>query len=227
MNFSKEKAFIFISIFMGGVLSCLPTSHAYQPKEGNILAKLGIFASQTRFGDSNSHIETPWQSGLALFAEGDMYDKGGIEIGIMNFHKIFIRQQANQFVSEKTELMHITMGYRHWFNTWLSGSLMFYSEYTMGDPEVVHTDFAPAASPDTSARDTTEYGFDITAQAILFERQRYSIVLDGRYSISVTSKDHEYADHYGAFLAFQYFVQEKQPKKKRSKGTKKPAVKKG
>lgn len=222
MIFSKVKVFICISVFLMGYHQAF----AYRPKEGNILAKLGFFASQTRFSDSNSNITTPIQGGLALFAEGDMYDRGGLEIGVMNFHKIFVRQQASQFISEKTELMHITMGYRHWFNTWLSGSLMFYSEYTMGSPEIIHSDFATGAAPDTSARDTTEYGFDVTAQAIIFEKEMYSIVLDGRYAISVTSKDHEYADHYGAFLAYQYFVQEKQVRKKRSKSIRKPQSKK-
>lgn len=222
MIFSKVKVFILICF----CFFSFNEAKAYNPKEGNILAKLGYFAGKTRFGDSNSHIETPLQGGFALFAEGDMYDKGGIEIGIMNFHKIFIRQQANQFISETNELMLITMGYRHWFNTWLSASLMFYAEYSMGNPEIVHSDFTPANAIDTSARDTTEYGFDLSAQTLLYEKDRYAVVLDARYAINVTSKDHEYADHYGAFLAFQYFVQEKQPpKKKRSRSTKKPAVK--
>lgn len=208
MNFHKYKVLFIFLLFLFIQL----TANAYTAKEGNILAKLGYFASKTAFQDSYSLIDTPIQSGFGLFAEGDMWESGGLEIGIMYMRKLFIRQQADKYISERTELMHIGMGYRHWFNTWLSGSLLFYSEYTMGDPEVVHSDFAPGADIDTSARDTTEYGFDVSLQSIIWEKERYAVVLDGRYSISFTNKDHEHGHHYGAFVAFQYFIQEKKAK---------------
>jgi len=119
-------------------------------------------------------------------------------------------------VTEQTQLMHITMGYKRWLNERFAVSLAFFSSYSMGDPKIVHNDFAPGDEPTTSARDTTEYGFDLALQSELWQKDRIALILDSRYSRSLTNKPSESADHYGFLLGIRYFVQDKQDDSKKA-----------
>ena len=81
----------------------------------------------------------------------------------------------------------------------------------MGDPTILHNDFTPGNEIDTSATDTTEYGFDFSLQTELWQNDLNSVILDLRYSRSVTNKSSEDADHYGILIGYRYLLQEKKP----------------
>ena len=85
----------------------------------------------------------------------------------------------------------------------------------MGSPRIIHSDFPVGSEIDTSAKDTVEYGFDLSLQKELFKQPAYVVVIDARYSMSVTNKGNENSDQFGILLGFRYTVQEKigSPKK--------------
>ncbi|MBX3041008.1 MAG: hypothetical protein KF789_09915 [Bdellovibrionaceae bacterium] len=126
-------------------------------------------------------------------------------------NKIYFREQGGSYLSEGTELMNITMGYRRWWNPYLSFGLAFSSAYTMGNPRIVYSDFTPPDKVDTSARDTTEYSLEFSAQGDIKTWDNVALIMDIRYSLSLTNKPHEKADHYGFMLGLRYLVQEKHP----------------
>ncbi len=198
-------ALILISIFF-----ISEKTFAYTAKEGNVSAIFGPFFYKTSFAGSTSKATSPDLSGLTLMAIGDISDHGSLEIGIFYLNKIYLRERYSNYLAEKTQLIHITMGYRYWLNSYLSTSLSFYSAYSLGDVEVTYSDFRGVNEPTTSARDKTEYGFDGALQAEVWSSDRYAAVIDLRYSRSVTSQEHENADHYGALVGLRYFIQEKQ-----------------
>jgi hypothetical protein len=114
-------------------------------------------------------------------------------------------------MGEESDRIQITMGYRHWFANWLSAGLAFSSSYAMGDTRTIRDDFTPRGlkAIDTSASDTTEYGFDFSLQWEVFSYQRLALIADAIYSLSVTGKPNETTDHYGVMLGIRYFIQEK------------------
>jgi hypothetical protein len=183
---------------------------AYAPKEGSVNATLGPFIYKTRFDGSGTAVRSPLFGDLGLIVNGDISDKGALEIAMFHMHKLFIREANENYLAEETELIHITMGYRRWLNEYFSLSWAFFSSYAIGDPRTVHSDFGLVNGIDTSARDSTEYGIDFSLQTEIWHRDRNSVILDTRYSRSVTAKPNESADHYGVMLGFRYFVQEKQ-----------------
>ncbi len=182
---------------------------AYNPSSGNVSAVLGPYMYKTNFSSSESGAISPILGGYGLMAVGDVNDKGSLEIAMFDMHKLYIRNQDGLFISEEKEVIHITMGYRWWLSSYLSTSLTFYSSYSLGLPKIVHSDFPAGAAIDTSARDTTEYGFDLALQDEIWSEGHYAVVADLRYSLSVTSKKDEKSDHYGLFLGIRYLVQGK------------------
>lgn len=182
---------------------------AYSAKEGNVTASLGPFFHKTRFESSSAGANSPYLGGESLIVNGDINSVGAIEFGIFHMNKIFFREQGPNLLSEMTEMMHVTMGYRRYLNPALSTSLSFFSSYSMGDVTVVHNDFTSANQIDSSARDITEYGFDWAVQTELYSHGTFAVILDGRYSLSLTSKPNEKSDHYGVILGVRFLAQEK------------------
>jgi hypothetical protein len=199
------KLFLFANILILSLKSA-----AYTPKEGNVSAMLGPYVYQTVFSGSATGVKSPYLGGFGLIIMGDVSDYGNLEISVFHMNKIYYREPGDDFLAEKTQLVHISMGYRYWFNPYFSSALAFSSAYAIGDPTIVSSNIAPGHQVDTSARDLTEYGFDLSIQSQLWANNVMAIVLDGRYSLSVTSKVHEHADHFGFLLGLRYFVQEKQ-----------------
>ena len=200
-NFKKILLIVFL-VVTGPV-------HAHSPSEGKVTALFGPFLYKTNFEGGGADLQSPTLGGFGLIAEGDISKHGGLEIAMFYQHKLYFLRQTGNFIAEKAKIMYITMGYRHWFMAQFSAAAAFFSSYSMGDPNVIHGDFAPGFAPRTSAQDTTEYGFDFSLQWELWGNDKYAVVLDGRYSWSVTSKNHEDSDHYGALLGWRYQVQEK------------------
>ncbi|OYZ21201.1 MAG: hypothetical protein B7Y39_09695 [Bdellovibrio sp. 28-41-41] len=183
---------------------------AYTPKEGNVTANLGPFIYKTNFRGSDSGIQSPIKTGIGLLVNGDINENGALEIGIFYLDKYFFREKDSLYLAENTDLIHITMGYRRFLTSKLSSSLTLFSSYSVGDPHIFRTEFPPDQEVDTSARDITEYGFDLAVQYELWEAERIAVVSDIRYSYSVTNKLNERGDHYGTFISLRYFVQDKQ-----------------
>lgn len=180
---------------------------AYSPKQGNVSAMIGPFLHQTYFPKSDLFIDAPVMGSFGIVAEGDVNDHGGVEIGLFYLNKYYFREQSGQFISEKAKTMYITMGYRYWLLSRLSGALAFYSSYSMGDPTPVASQFSSGTAPTTSAKDITEYGFDLSLQWEWALYEKFSAVVDGRYSVSITSKPKENSDHYGVLLGIKYLIQ--------------------
>ncbi len=182
---------------------------AYVPNEGNVTATLGTFLYKNNFTDTRHGAHSADFSSLGLIALGDLNTTGSLEIAIFDLQKLYYREQAGFELVEQKEVIHITMGYRYWINPYFSSSLSFYSSYSLGEVNIIHSTFAPGTEIDTSARDTTEYGFDLAIQGDLYSRELWAIIAEARYSLSVTSKENENSDHYGLMLGFRHLMQEK------------------
>lgn len=175
-------------------------SNAHQPEKGKVMASFGPYLYRTHVPSSYG-TNPALLGGFGLLAEGDVDYNGGIEIGLFYMHKEYYRRDGALLFAEKSKRIHINMGYRHWFNKAVSASLGFYSAYSMGDPERVHSDYnLKSEEPDTSAEDTTEYGFDASVLFDVMQTEHWSLFFDARYSHSVTSKINEEAHHYGIMV---------------------------
>lgn len=185
---------------------------AYEPQEGNVTATIGSFVSRTDYPGSDSGFKPPWYGDVGLIVQGDINEYGALEIAMFHMQKTYVRRSGASIVAEKTELMHITMGYRYWLSPLYSASLAFSSSYPMGERRIIHNEFQGTEVIDTSAADTVDYGFDFSLAAELWNSGRYSVIGDLRYGLSVTDKQDEEGSHYGIMLGLKYLVQEKFPK---------------
>lgn len=186
------------------------TGQAYEPREGKVTATLGHQWFKTHYNGPHKGDLAPWQGGLGLIVTGDSSTKGSIELGVFQLSKRFIRRSQDKYIGQKSEMIQFNMGYRWWLSPYLSTSLTFFSSYTMGTPNTFYSDFAGLEEPKTSAEDITEYGFDFSVQGQVWESGRYSVVVEPRYSYSVTKKFKESGDHYGVFVGLRYLIQAKQ-----------------
>lgn len=199
-----------LSVFF--ILCYSISSQAYTPSEGNISTYIGPYLHKTDFSSSSTGAESPALGGVGWVVLGDASDTGSLEVGVFYLNKVYYRDYQGNELVEQTGLYHVTMGYRWWFSPYFSGSLSFFSDYSAGDIKVVHTNMADPALMNTSARDTTEYGFDFSLQTDLWNQGPWAAVLDARYSLSVTGKEGEKANHFGAVIGLRYLIQEKDKK---------------
>ncbi len=186
-----------------------PESFAYKPSKGNVAGVIGPAVFKTNYGGAKPKFESTPRGGLGLTALGDVSDKGSLEISAFTINKIFLRDDGGKYLAQRAEMVHITMGYRRWFSERFSGSISFFSAYAMGTPKAVYSEFVPGTEIDTSARDKTEYGFDFALQVEPFSINRFALAIDTRYSLCVTPKEREHADHYGIMVGLRYLIQSK------------------
>jgi hypothetical protein len=198
----KRKS-ILLLLFLG----CYAWAH--EPSRGALHGSFGPYLFRSHNFNSQAADNATW-TGFTLAAEGDVDNHGGLEIGITYFQHPYARRYNGLLNVEKVKRIYVTMGYRHWFSRDFSSALAFYSAYSMGDPQVMSTDFPMNARPDSSAEDIAEYGFDFSLQWEFYRHERFSTVLDGRYSYSVTSKAQEDGNHYGLLLSVKYLIQDKE-----------------
>lgn len=184
-------------------------ARAYVPEEGRVTATLGPFLYRTDFHGSRTAATSTYLNGMGVIANGDINEKGSLEIAIFYMDKVFLREQARSFIAERTPTIHITMGYRRWVAPSLSASLAFYSAYSMSEPFLAYSDFPPGQEISTSAHDVTEYGVDTSILVEVWTSGRYAVVFDSRYAYSFTNKENEDGNHYGFLLGLRYTIQEK------------------
>lgn len=209
----KYKNLFIVILFLISV-----KSFAYLPEEGNITASVGPYFFQTYFKDENPPgINSPLMPGLGLIVNGDISDHGSLEIAIFHLNKRYLRREADKYISEVSQIIHVTMGYKWWLGRYLATSLALYSAYPMGNTRIIYSDFPAGGEIPTSARDITEYGFDLALQSQIWKGTKFDVVAELRYSLSLTSRSHEEADHFGGFIGLKYLLQEKNPNKKPEK----------
>ncbi len=194
MKMLKVRIYIFIMITL---LS--ETGWAHESQRGKAMATAGPYTYQTKT-DIDDH--SPVLGGFTLLAEGGVDKNGGVELGMTYLHKIYYRKSEGHIIAEKLKRMHMTVGYRHWFNSIFSMGLAYYSSYAMGDPSIIHNDFIGPPIY-TSAHKVTETGFDISLQAEVYRTNRFTIVTDLRYSYSLSARSGEDADVMGIVIGYK------------------------
>ena len=184
---------------------------AYQPQDGQVTVITGPIIYQTRQTLNSDLFKAPVRGGLGLTVLGDLDDHSAIEVELLLMRKNYYRLDQSFYASEETDLIHIALGYRHYFGPYFSGALDFYSAYSAGDPKTNYNDSPPAQPIYTSAHDMTEYGFEASLMAEIYTADRFALITDLRYAKSVTSKSDENGDHYSLMLGIRYLLQEKKP----------------
>lgn len=187
------------------------STFAYEAKEGNITASFGPYFSRTDYDKADSGAAAPYRRGWGLLLTGDVSEASALEFSVFHLQKSYLRNANFKFVSEKTELIHILMGYRRWLHPQVSASLSFASAYSIGSTTLEYNDFPDNEIPTTSAKDTTEYGFEGSLQLELWRFEKWDLIGEGRYFYSLTSKSSERANHYGGFIGIRYLVQDRPP----------------
>jgi hypothetical protein len=176
------------------------------PSSGNITAAFGPYVHQT--DDHHSGLNSPVDLGFGLIADGDVNSKGAIEVALYKYNMTYFRRQNGMTMSEVTDLLEITMGYRYWFWPWLSGALSFSSSYSMGAPRILQNQFPTGTEPETSAHATTMYGFGLDLQQQIWSSRQWGVIASERYLKSVTPRSGEKADQYGVLVGLRYLIQE-------------------
>lgn len=182
-------------------------AHAYRPEAGKVMASLGPYIYKTDLQGYGFPKNSRWKPGFALIAEGNLDSTSALEIGLFYLNKQYFRRVSDQIAIEETDRIYITTGYRYWWSPGLSTGLNFFSSYSMGDPRPVHLSGDFSTAPQTSARDTTEYGVDLSVRFELDSFEKFGFFVDCRYSWSLTPKEGEESNHMALFLAYRQEVE--------------------
>ena len=177
---------------------------AHVAKEGNVWVTTGPLYYRTYTTKSTEADRSRW--GVGLIAQADVDKNGGLEIGMVYLDKLYFRNKNHHLMVEKIKRIFITTGYRHWITNLFSVQLAFFSSYSMGDPIIIEGDFERREESGTTARETTEYGFDVSLQWEIWGTDNVAVVADGRYDWSTSSKSKEDANVYGALLGVKYKI---------------------
>lgn len=184
----------------------LPVS-AHEPRDGDIRAATAFTVNRNIPTDHEYHPET--LSSFGAVVEADIDYHGGPELTALYTRQMYSIQKDGLIHNELGKRMYVGLGYRHWFNRRFSMGGAFFSSYAMGDPQVIYSEFGSSPAPKTSARDSTDYGFEASVAADIFIWDEWAFMAAGRYSRSVTSKPGESADFYSALFALKYLIQKR------------------
>lgn len=195
------------------ILSLVPSGPAlsYVAQEGNISGLFAVTGSLTDAPGFESDARPVPRGGLGLIALGDINEKGSLEIAMFHLNKSFYREDQGIQLAEEAQNMHITMGYRRWWTPRVSGSLAVSSAYSMGTPRRT---FVKGRLPEdfaTSARKVVAYGAEFSIQSELWSKGTSAVVLDTRYSLSMSAEPGERSSHFLAALGFRYLIQDRVP----------------
>jgi hypothetical protein len=193
-------------IVLAILISCL-VCQAHQPKEGTVVGTFGPFLHQTHTIHAANSNYSPPLLGMGLLAEGDLYDRGGIEIGLFYTLKSYLRFVGTSHVHEEVHKLSVPIGYRHWFTNSFSTGLFFESSFSNGDAQSVYNDTTTGDT--TAARDVVEYGIEYSLQWEFWNNGAFAVLLDGRYFFSLSPKPGEDSNQYGMMLGVKYIIQEK------------------
>lgn len=185
-------------------------AHAHRPEDGKVYGATGPYLYRTVQYEEEFH--SPMLGGWGLTGEGDLNRYGGLELTLLYTNPIFALERGDKKIVEQVRRMYIAMGWRHWFGRDFSISPSFFSSYVMGDAKIVRSDFSGVSdTPHTSARDPVDYGFALSVQLEALHFDRFAMVVDLRYSHSVTPKYGEDMNQLGLFAGLKYFIQSTQP----------------
>jgi len=184
-------------------------AYSYEPSEGNLNAGIAYFLSQNQLRNTDYKRTNPTFGGIALIVEGDLNSKSNLELDLEYFQKNYVRKINSQFVSEKTEVLNVNMGYRYWLFKPMSLGLGLSSLYSIGEPTVLYSELPAGSQLDTSASSIVKYGLELSVQFELFKNDKYTILLDNRYNYSLSNKDGESADHMTNMLIYKKLIQTK------------------
>ena len=182
---------------------------SYDTSEGNISVSAGALLSQSIFNSSADGSAASQLGSFGFTVLGDINEQGSLEVGFYFLNKQYYREIGERSLVEMTKLSHISMGYRRWLSKKASASLSLGTGYSMGEVQVVQSDFLLNENVGTSARDTTEYTLDLAFQYELWRQNKNSVFLETRYSKSLTAQKDEYADHASIMLSWQVLLQNK------------------
>jgi len=189
------------------VITLSNISYAHQPEEGKVFGSFGPFVNHTQ-SIYTPEANTPFNPGFGILAEGDLSHHGGIEIGLFVSQKNYKREFGNTgLVMTRVERIEIPMGYRYWLIPELSGALEFSSAFSVGDPSILSSNVTGDQS--TTANTVADYGIDFSIQWEFWTNRVFSLLVDGRYTISVSTNPGEDANTYGILVALKYLIQEK------------------
>lgn len=182
-------------------------AQAYEPRSGNISGTFGPYWSKTDYPSSHTDNYSPILTGFSIVANGDTGPWGSLEVAMIYAPRFYYREENNLAQLEKVARVHITMGYRWWLSPYFSTSLGLFSAYAIGDSAVEYTSYAPGTAIGTSATDITEYGLDLAVQSQVWGNDMFDVVVEARYSHSLTPKENEKSHHYGLSIGIRYLFQ--------------------
>ena len=98
---------LIILVYLTGSLAS-----AYTPVDGKVTVLPGLFSYKTNYNRIISAEESPTLTNFGLLIGGDINDFSSLEISIFHMYKYYYRRQENFELIEKSQIMHISMGYR-------------------------------------------------------------------------------------------------------------------
>lgn len=195
-----------VNVFLLFTLIFSHTAWSHQPNPGRGMMSVGPLAS--RSVDSPTPISSPTFWGLGIIGEMDLSTNGGLEVALMyNENQYAVLSNNTEYLVERAHRLSIPLGYRHWFTKNFSLAISFYSAYRIGAWSQLYKSSALPSNINTSARDITEFGFDFSLQADLWQSKDYIVFLDSRFLSPSTDKFGENSRTYVFILGAKYQMQ--------------------
>lgn len=200
MNYSIQKFIILSLLFLVS-----PKSLAYIPQRGNVNLILSRYTFKSQItNDTLSGDLSP--NGFGLTAIGDVNPHGSLEISSIFYHKSFYRLHERMTALEESDVVHVTMGYRHYWSHWFSSSLSFFTAYPLGTVDVISRENA-TTDFQTSATKNSQSGMDLALQGELWASGRWGLQAEIRYSHYLAKLEGEDPHQLGVGLGIRYFLQ--------------------
>ncbi len=181
---------------------------AYEPEKGRISISTGPYIFYTDVQSKPKDFFDQPRLGFSLIAEAIFEKNRGLEIGFFYMEKPYLGKIGSDILIQQIKRVHITTGYRYWWNKHFSTALGIFSAFSIGDVKDSQRDPGLPIDFKTSAEVVTVYGADTSVRFEFDFDKKNGIVFDTRYSLHFKPEDGERPNHltFGIFYIRQIDV---------------------
>jgi hypothetical protein len=192
-----KNSAVIVSIFTVLIFPTSGSSHV--PEEGKIYASGGGILFQTVPLITQNWI--PFQAGGGIQVEGDLSSHGGAIVELYYHRRYYDRGVGGGLVVSAVNKLDVSLGYRYWLFKMLGLSLALTPSYSNGPYEMISN--TSNGDTNTLASQTTDYGLTGAIQVEPVTIDSFSLVVDGRYTLTLGTNPGEDANQYGFFAGIK------------------------
>jgi hypothetical protein len=184
---------------------------AHIAETGKVYTSFGPAIFQTHSIQTQNWLSPHVGGGIQAEADVDPY--GGPIAEFYYYPKYYERVVGGGLTVSTVNKLDIALGYRYWFAPIFAVQLAVTSSYSNGPSQIISS--TSAGDQNTLASKTADFGMTIGIQVEPLSVEQFSLIVDARYTQSLSANPGEDANQFMGFLGLKFVTYQRQQAEKK------------